>query len=317
MHDLKDSIAQTMNKLYDIERTQKQVSLDETEVLIIQNIVNRDQSLHRLDYHYDEAAKRSETKYSYKQWYEIANDQHQYAKQQMKMKLKMKSQVSMMMRTKQLIKLFKLFKNLQKKYQRANNVQLKLIEVHVKQEKEQIVNFAEMIVKKRILNLIRFQRIQNMEVYALNDAMNGTISDIQYIIDLYTSVQSHSRRTPRLHNLYFPTFIQQIYQIILSYHFMVFQNDQLKHPNLLALQIYLQIRYLHIYTIFQFKYLSYVIQVSKLYKYAKCCRYHLSTFQKYSQMLNHDVETFNLLYSILYNYHLPCIKPFHFNKRYV
>ncbi|CAL6055644.1 Hypothetical_protein [Hexamita inflata] len=67
-----------------------------------------------------------------------------------------------------------------------------------KQEKEQIVNFAEIIVKKRILNLIRFQRIQNMEVYALNDAMNGTISDIQYIIDLYTSVQSHSRRTAPL-----------------------------------------------------------------------------------------------------------------------
>ncbi|CAL5971948.1 Hypothetical_protein [Hexamita inflata] len=37
-----------------------------------------------------------------------------------------------------------------------------------------------------------------MEVYALNDTMNGTISDIQYIIDLYTSVQSHSRRTPLL-----------------------------------------------------------------------------------------------------------------------
>ncbi|CAL5971396.1 Hypothetical_protein [Hexamita inflata] len=34
-----------------------------------------------------------------------------------------------------------------------------------KQEKERMVNFAEMIVKKRILNLIRFQRIRNMEVY--------------------------------------------------------------------------------------------------------------------------------------------------------
>ncbi|CAL6005026.1 SWIM-type [Hexamita inflata] len=57
-----------------IKRTQKQVQLDETEIQIIQNIVNKDQSLNFLSYHYNEAAKRNQTKYSYKQWYEIANN---------------------------------------------------------------------------------------------------------------------------------------------------------------------------------------------------------------------------------------------------
>ncbi|CAL5979307.1 Hypothetical_protein [Hexamita inflata] len=115
----------------------------------------------------------------------------QFADYMNKSDTKIKYQVSMMMTTKWLINQFK---NLQTKCLKE---EYRLIEVFWganKQQKQRLVNFADMIEKRKILNLIKQQRTQNIRQ---NDMMNKNLSDIEFEYKQKQSLQSIQSRTPR------------------------------------------------------------------------------------------------------------------------